>query len=360
MSLKLVRRPKSPNWIIRGTLRGIRIEESTGVADRRAAEEIRAKREAEVLTESVYGRRAVTTFGQAALSYLETGGKRRTGGSKRFLTKVMDYFDKTPLAQIDQDAIDKGARKLYPKASPATRNRQFYTPAAAVIWHAARRGWCERPVIGRPEPGPERVRWLTHEEADRLIAACNEHLRPLVIFLLYTGARAGEALWLDWADLDLLRAHVTFHETKNGRARGVPLHRSVVVALSNLSHRDGPVFRRPDGMPYERPAEDDDEDTSAGTRIKKAFNGACRRAGITDFHPHDCRHTWASWHYQENRDLTALQALGGWLTPKMVMRYAHANKSEFRAGIDRLPGKTGGNLGAGAPSAARKSSKSRA
>ena len=93
-------------------------------------------------------------------------------------------------------------------------------------------------------------------------------------------------------------------------------------------------------MPYERPAEDD-EDTSAGTRIKKAFSGACRRAGITDFHPHDCRHTWASWHYQVNRDLTALQALGGWLTPKMVMRYAHANKGEFRAGIDRLPGKTG-------------------
>jgi len=46
---RFVRRPKSPNWIIRGTLRGIRIEESTGVADRRAAEELRAKREAEVL-----------------------------------------------------------------------------------------------------------------------------------------------------------------------------------------------------------------------------------------------------------------------------------------------------------------------
>jgi hypothetical protein len=33
--------------------------------------------------------------------------------------------------------------------------------------------------------------------ADRLIEACSEHLRPLVIFLLYTGVRIGEALWLD-------------------------------------------------------------------------------------------------------------------------------------------------------------------
>jgi hypothetical protein len=29
MPIKLVRRAKSPNWVMRGTLRGIRVEEST-------------------------------------------------------------------------------------------------------------------------------------------------------------------------------------------------------------------------------------------------------------------------------------------------------------------------------------------
>ena len=58
MSLRLVRRPKSPHWIIRGTVRGIRVEESSGTGDKRVAEEIRAKREAQILAESVYGRRA--------------------------------------------------------------------------------------------------------------------------------------------------------------------------------------------------------------------------------------------------------------------------------------------------------------
>ena len=53
MPLKLIKRAKSPNWIIRGTVRGVRVEESTGTAEKRAAEEIRAKREAEILTESV-------------------------------------------------------------------------------------------------------------------------------------------------------------------------------------------------------------------------------------------------------------------------------------------------------------------
>lgn len=334
MPLKLVRRPRSPYWVIRGTLRGIRVEESTGTGDRRAAEEIRAKREAAILAESVYGRRATATFAQAAVSYMEAGG------SKRFLAPVIKHFGTLPLAQIDQDALDRGARKLFPKAAPATLNRQFYTPASAVLHHAARRGWSPAPLIERPSTPPDRVRWLTPPEAEKLIAACSDHLRPLVVFMLYTGARVGEALWLDWRDVDLSRAHVGFPKTKNGKARGVPLAPRVVAALANLQGRDDEVFRRPDGRPYERPKTT--TDTSAGSRIKTGFRAAVRRAGLSDFRPHDCRHTWASWHYQANRDLGALQALGGWESVRMVMRYAHTNVSEHADTINRLPG---GNLG---------------
>jgi integrase len=332
--LKLVKRPKTPNWIIRGTVRGIRVEESTGVSDRRAADEIKAKREAEILAQSVYGRRATATFASAAVSYLEHGG------SKRFIEPIIRYFGVTPLAQIDQDALDIGAKKLFPDASPATRNRQFYGVASAVLHHAAKRKWCEPPIIQRPAVGEERIRWINIEEADRLVEACSDHLRPLVIFMLYTGARTGEALWLDWRNVDLSRAHVSFPKTKNGEARGVPLHPRVVAALANLDGRTGEVFRRPDGKPYSRPR--DAGDTSAGTRIKNAFKGACRRAGITDFHPHDCRHTWATWHYAKNRDLIGLMKLGGWKSERMVMRYAHVNVSELQHTIDKLPG---GNLG---------------
>ena len=102
------------------------------------------------------------------------------------------------------------------------------------------------------------------------------------------------------------------------------------------------MFRRPDGLAYERSAEDEDENRSAGSRIKTAFRGACKRAGIKDFHPHDCRHTFATWHYVHNRDLTALMRLGGWKDIKPVIRYMHANVDELRNTIDRLPGE---NLG---------------
>lgn len=332
MSLRLVRRPKSPNWVLRGTIRRIRVEESTGTNNKKIAEEIRAKREAELLAESIYGRRATATFAQAALSYLNRSG------SRRFLHRIIAHFGTTPLGRLDQDAIDEAAHRLYPKASDSTRIRQFYVPVSAVLTHAAKRGWCLKPIIERPKTPPPRVRWITLDEANRLIDACAKHLRPLVIFLIYTGARAGEALWLDWHDVDLESGHVTFPETKNGEPRGLPLHRRVVEALAKLPHRQGRVFRRADGLPYERPKEDDDDNQSAGSRIKTAFRGACRRAGITDFHPHDCRHTFATWHYKQNRDLPTLMRLGGWKDIKSVARYVHVNVDELRGSVDRLPG----------------------
>ena len=151
-----------------------------------------------------------------------------------------------------------------------------------------------------------------------------------------TGARVGEVLWLDWRYIDLGRRHVSFPKTKNGKARGVPLHSCVVAALADLPHREGEMFRRPDSMPYERPDPDDDTDTSAGSRISTAFRGACRRANIIDFHPHGCRHTWATWHYVQNRDLTALQErsmitpLGWWKIWRLRSRAVHVGHKKTR------------------------------
>ena len=101
--LKLVRRPNSPYWIVRGSVAGIRLEESTGTADKRLAEEIRAAREAGIHKKKIYGRAATATFAEAALSYLEGGG------SKRFLLPIIDHFGTTPLAKIELAAIERAA-----------------------------------------------------------------------------------------------------------------------------------------------------------------------------------------------------------------------------------------------------------
>ncbi len=243
---------------------------------------------------------------------------------------LIDRFGTTPLSRIDQAAIDRAARELKPAASNATRNRQVYMPIGAVLHYAAKRGLCEYRKIERPRQPRGRMRWLRPDEAERPIDACAPHLRPLVIFLFGTGARLSEALYLDWAEVDLSSRRLRFTETKNGEARGVPINERVFVELANLGHRGGAVFRRPDGRPYAQRA-------GVSGQIKTAFKGACRRAGISDFTPHDCRHTWASWFYAETRDIRALMELGGWKSMKMVERYTHLNPDHLAAAIDRLP-----------------------
>jgi hypothetical protein len=102
-----------------------------------------------ILAESVYGRRATATFAEAALSYLQWWRQ------PAFASKVIEHFDTTPLAQVNQDAIGRGAHKIFPLASDATRLRQLFTPCSAILRHAAKRGWCAPLILQRPRPSCE-------------------------------------------------------------------------------------------------------------------------------------------------------------------------------------------------------------
>jgi hypothetical protein len=90
MPLTLVppRKGLSKNWRLRGKLKAggkssEPIDETTGVADRELAEQIRITREAEILHELIHGVRASHSFEEAALEYIETvkpaGPQRRCG-----------------------------------------------------------------------------------------------------------------------------------------------------------------------------------------------------------------------------------------------------------------------------------------
>ncbi len=348
MPLKVVKDRKNPDgpWYIRGSIRGRRIEESTSTRDKKRAQEFKTRREAELLDEAVHGRSSVATFAHAAAGYLQFGGEGR------FLTPILKHIGTMKLAKVDQAVADACAASLYPDAKPSTLSRQVYTPISAVIQYGAERDMCGYRKFKRPKQPKGKTRWLTVDEASRLIDACAPHLKPIVTVLIYTGGRASEVLCLNWNEVNLSACQVVFVDTKNGDTRGVPLHPLAVAALANLPGRTGNVFRRPDGEPY---AEKDEE----GGQIKTGFLGACKRAGLawprlnkdgkqrkdkhgrllwkTDITPHTCRHTWASWHYAVHRDPRLLMELGGWRQISMVQRYTHVNVSNHAPSIDALP-----------------------
>jgi integrase len=289
-----------------------------------------------------------------------------------FLSSLLELFGGRKLGTIDQGALDEAyAKTLRPGATPATRLRQVLTPLRAILEHAARRGWCERPAFEVPKLAQHRVAFLTPAQATALVRAASEHLRPLIVFLIGTGARMSEALELEWDDVDLQGARVTFGRTKSGRVRLVDLVPTVRAALAALPHREGRVFRPvyavrkardATGQQWRMGEQYRDSGRQGGGQIKTAWAAACQRAGLPGtwrewegksssrvqrrfaprLRPHDLRHTAASWHYSVHRDLLALQAFGGWANVSQVQVYTHLLPSAYASqaaawlGLERL------------------------
>jgi integrase len=336
MPIILKKRPGCDNIYMWGTHLGVSVRESTRTNDWGQAKVILAKKLKDIFDGHIAGPQPATThFIEAVEKYLAAGGEQR------FMQPLIDNIGRVPLAKINQVFVDDLAPKLYPTSQPASLNRMVYTPIIAVLTRAAKSGLCSKPTIERPEKGEPRDRWVTKEEAERLIGEAAPHLRPLVIFLFSTGARMGEALYLDWKNIDLVNRQVNFvhapkqgSRTKTKRSRAVPLGSRVLGELLILRQQhggQGAVFRKHDGAPYSRTQ----AHRGGGGQIDSAFDGMCRRAGIEDFNPHDCRHTWATWFYKEHRDLQLLQRLGGWASLEHVQRYAHLNVENLADSIEQ-------------------------
>ena len=339
MSLELKKRGRI--WYVRGTVRGLSCFETTGTANEGLAEQFRAKREAELYEEALYGKRAVVSFQRAALSYLEDGDKPRSNRTKGFVAGLVKHFGTRALATIDQDAADAAVRVIVgTDVAPATKNRAVLAPLIAILNHAADRKWCDSPRIKRKEEPRQRTVWIAPAQARALLGASAPHLAPLLTFMLCTGARVSEALDLLWNDVDLPGSMVILRDTKNGTDRKARLSPAAISAIANMPHRGGQVFRRDDGEPYE------DRKRESGGQIKTAFTNACKRAGMAskivgpdgkplrfgkrrvvrwkaDITPHDLRHTWATWFYAVSKDQLLLRDEGGWRVTAMTERYTH-------------------------------------
>ena len=242
--------------------------------------------------------------------------------------KWLDQFlGGKPLDTISRALVDKITdAKLAQGLSNATVNRTLELLRAILRKSVNDWEWLERaPQIRMLKEPTRRIRFLTHEEAQRLLAALPERLADMAAFSLSTGLRASNVTGLQWSQVDLVRRLAWVHadQAKARKAIPVPLNaEAVLLVRKRLGKHATHVFRYR-GVPI----------TQVST---KAWYAALDRAGIKEFRWHDLRHTWASWHVQQGTPLFALQELGGWESAEMVRRYAHLAADHLAPYAERL------------------------
>jgi integrase len=166
--------------------------------------------------------------------------------------------------------------------------------------------------VRRLKEPPPRERFLTQEEARRLVDGAGPRLKPIVVVALGTGMRRGEILALKWADLDFVRGLISIMMSKSGKPRKVPMNGVVAEALSAVPRRGEFVFMN--GEPGQ-----------SITTIKSAFGAACAAAKITGFRIHDLRHTFASRALEAGADLVSVSKILGHSSIAMTAKYLHAS-----------------------------------
>lgn len=190
----------------------------------------------------------------------------------------------------------------------------------------------ERLGLRHPEG---RLRWLSREEAARLVEAASLHARrphlPSFIQLaLNTGCRKTELLALEWSRVDwtLSTLRLDAEHTKSAKRRHIPLNEAALAALRVMrawcdSHAHGSpwVFATASGRM---------------TTLQVGFGAACKRASIEDFRIHDLRHTCASWLVIAGVPLQVVKELLGHSSITVTERYAHLAPELVRSAVQRL------------------------
>lgn len=311
-------------WMIK-QYRGKRIERSLETSIKRVAEERFAKIVSEIIDGSYFeGQKAKTlTLADMVEKYKQKYQRLRDETTFKRLLPAFGHFT---LAEITTEMISDYRDGRLRVVKPATIYQEL--SLLRRMFNVARREWKwvkENPAadlsfsVGNSNA---RDRWLSvTEEQGLLSAATNPNwLRSLLVTALHTGMRRGEILNLQWQDIDFQRKLLTIHKSKNGEKRSIPLSRTLCDALKgikvlNISGKVFPISVR---------------------SLRAAFEMTLEKRGITDFHFHDLRHTFATRLVQAGVDFYRIKELLGHKSINMTMRYAHHYPESLRSSIDVL------------------------
>ncbi|ATU92232.1 tyrosine-type recombinase/integrase [Phyllobacterium zundukense] len=244
------------------------------------------------------------------ISILWDEGSHKTN-VRSFLGEISEILSGERFSVFTQEMLDSVIGTLRERGnSNATINRKM-AALSKLLRKACKMGDIYNlPEFRRQKERQGRIRFLEAEEEQRLFSAirarCDDSYR-LSVFLVDTGCRLGEAIGLNWNDLQDSRS--TFWLTKSGRSRTAP-----------LTARARELIQIPHGRlkgPFSMHNQ---------VRFRAIWNDAKAEVGLgkdDQVVPHILRHTCASRLVRGGIDIRRVQIWLGHQTLSMTMRYAH-------------------------------------
>ena len=234
--------------------------------------------------------------------------------------------DVVPL-HIEKIKRDMAAADLSP------RSIEYCLSVVRQIFNTARRfdaftGENPTTKVKFPKPDNARMRFLTHEEADRLLRALKEKSEKAhdeALLSLHCGLRFGEIASLTWQDVDFEQGILAIRDAKAGTR----------YAFLTDQARDMLRGRKP-GNPQDLvfPARLGKKQTMPSLTFKRVIDELKLNEGIDDSRLkvtfHTCRHTYASWMIEAGADLYTVQKLLGHKTNAMTQRYSHLSENRLK------------------------------
>jgi integrase len=259
---------------------------------------------------------------------------------------VLDFFGDKMLSDINGGLCREFAARMATDSAARRALEDF----RAAIKHHRREGKCSEVIeVVLPPRRPHRQRWLTREEAARLIWKAwryreiqkgvetdkrpRRHVARFILVALYTGTRAGPVceaamrptIGRGWVDV----AQGVFYRRAPGR---------------KITKKKAPPVRLPDrllahmrrwhrlGISHDSVIEYEGRPIK---RITKAFNAVVLDAQLSADHgkvtPHILRHTAATWLMQRGVDPWVAAGYLGMTIETLIQNYGHHHPDHFEA-----------------------------
>jgi integrase len=342
MPIKLIdpRPGKTPYYSGRGSHLGRYVDRSTKSREKSIAIKTIKKWEREI-ERGEFAEPGEPTFATALIVYINAGGDPRP------TAKLLEYFTTTPLREIDGAAIDACAMTLFPTQSPATRNREVYTPVSAILKRAGS-GFDFK--IKRPKGSRGKIvtDWLWPEQAFRIFKAAHtldEEFEILLQFLCYTGCRLSDPLKMKCSDVRLSEAFAFAGKTKNGKPRPIFLPPVLVARLAchprGIDRGDERLFRFHKGGSLYYLLMSACQIACAlpkPPRVKRGKQPPRPKYELDWVNFHTFCHTYGTWMRRYGGlDVRGLVGTGRWDSMQSAERYAHVVASEEAMVAKYLP-----------------------